>query len=234
MVPTVGQPSATIVHQQIAGVVATLSPVQVTLSRTPRTLTTPKSASATVKPRPTTDSVPASDILLQLAQVEAALRTGHLEATITYGSGQRSTAQVRFDLGDEQRVPRFEIITTYEGSTGAQTFARTTIGDQSWERQPDGRWTLMPARESALKQLQVFLPRSDSISDFNRVTVKRAAMEGTYALRWYDAARDADVTLLLDAAGIPQQLRRVSRVNNLVLTVTYSGWNTAVEITPPD
>jgi DNA-binding transcriptional MerR regulator len=210
------------------------SPVAASPHPLPTTAPIPTTAPTAVAVVPITDSASASDILLQIAQAEAALRTGQLEATITYGSGQRSAARVRFDLGDEQRVPRFQITTTYEGSAGAQTFARTTIGDQSWERQQDGRWTVIPARESALKQLQVFLPRSDSISDFNRVIVKSAAVEGTYALRWYDAARDADVTLLVDTAGIPQQLRRVSRVNSLVLTVTYSGWNTAVEITPPD
>ncbi len=181
---------------------------------------------------PTTASQPspAAQVLLQrVAAAEAALRTGQLEATITYGSGLRSSARVRFDLGDERHVPRFQITTTYEGTNGVQTTERITIGDQSWERQQDGQWTVMPARESALKQLQVFLPRTDSISNVTRVTV-----EGTYVLRWYDAARDADVTLRVDTAGIPQQLRRVSRANGLTRTVTYRGLNTPVEITPPD
>jgi uncharacterized protein len=177
----------------------------------------------------TTGPVSAEIILLQIAEAEAALRMGQLEATITYGSGQSSAAQVRFDLGDEQRVPRFQITTSYTSTDGVQSTERITIGDQAWERQQDGQWTVLSARESALKQLQVFLPRTDSISDSTNVTV-----EGMYVLRWYDAARDADVTLRVDTAGIPQQLRRVSRANGLVLTVTYSGWNSEVDIAPPD
>jgi hypothetical protein len=183
---------------------------------------------------PVSDSASAGDLLLRAAQAETTLRTGQLEATITFGSGQRSSAQMGFDLGDEQRVPSCSITTTYEGATGAQTTERITIGDQSWERQQASQWTVMPARETVLKQLQVFLPRTDSISKLSTVTVKRAAVEDTYALHWYDAARNADVTLVVDAAAIPQQLRRVSRANGLILTVSYSGWNTAVEITPPD
>jgi hypothetical protein len=193
-----------------------------TSARQTPTLTAPK-------PLPTTGPASAEMILLKVAEAEAALRTGQLEATITASSGLGSSALARFDLGDEQRVPRFHITTTYESTTGGQTTERITIGDQSWERQQNGRWTTMPARESALKQLQVFLPRTDSIANPKRVTV-----EGTYALHWYDAARDADVTLRVGTAGIPQQLRRVSRANGLVLTVTYSGWNMTVEITPPD
>jgi hypothetical protein len=192
------------------------------------TLTAPKPTPATAKPLPAAGAASAEVILLQVAEAEAALRMGQLEATITYGSGARSSARVRFDLGDEQRVPCFQIITTYEGAKSIQTTERITIGDQSWERQQDSQSTAMPARESALKQLQVFLPRTDSISDIKRVTA-----EGRYVLRWYDSARDADVTLRVDAAGIPQQLRRVSRANGLVLTVTYSDWNTPVEISPP-
>jgi len=196
----------------------------------PLTPTTASQPSPAATAPAATANPPSAQVLLQrVSAAEAALRTGQLEATITYGSGLRSSARVRFDLGDAQHVPRFQITTTYEGTNGVQTTERITIGDQSWERQQDGQWTVMPARESALKQLQVFLPRTDSISNVTRVTV-----EGTYVLRWYDAARDADVTLRVDTAGIPQQLRRVSRANGLTRTVTYRGLNTPVEITPPD
>lgn len=188
-----------------------------------------KPASATAKPPSATGPASAEIILLQVAEAEAALRTGQLEATITASSGPGSSARVQFDLGDEQREPRFHITTTYESTTGDQTTERITIGDQSWERQQNRQWAVRTARESALKQLQVFLPRTDSILDPKRVTV-----EGMYVLYWYDAARDADVTLRVDRAGIPQQLRRVSRANGLILTVTYRGWNMKVEITPPE
>jgi hypothetical protein len=196
----------------------------------PLTPTTASQPSPAATAPAATANPPSAQVLLQrVSAAEAALRTGQLEATIIYGSGLRSSARVRFDLGDAQHVPRFQITTTYEGTNGVQTTERITIGDQSWERQQDGHWTTTPARESALKQLQVFLPRTDSISNVTRVTV-----EGTYVLRWYDAARDADVTLRVDTAGIPQQLRRVSRANGLTRTVTYRSLNTPVEITPPE
>jgi hypothetical protein len=228
LVPTTSQPARTVVRQQKAAAKATAQTAQVPSAPPPPTLPAPKPALAATEPLPTTGPASAEVILLQVAEAEAALRMGQLEATITYGSGQRSSARVRFDLGDEQRVPRFQITTTYTSTDGVQITERITIGDQSWQRQQEGQWTTTPARESALKQLQVFLPRSDSISNPKRVIV-----EGTYSLRWYDAARDADVTLILDAAGIPRQLRRLSRANGLILTVTYSGWNTPVEITRP-
>jgi hypothetical protein len=175
----------------------------------------------------------AEAILLQVAEAEAALRTGQIEAAIVYGARPRSSAQVRFDLGDEQHIPSFQITTTYEGDTSAQATERITIGDQAWERQQGSPWAAMPARESALKQLQAFLPRTDSIADLNQVTVERAIAEQSYVLHWYDTARDADIALMVDAAGQPQQLRRVSHANGLILTVTYTGWNTTVEIPRP-
>jgi DNA-binding transcriptional MerR regulator len=227
--PTASPPLATSAPQPVAEDTVAASAEPALPSPPPPTLTAPKPALAATEPLPTIGPASAEVILLQVAEAEAALRMGQIEATITYGSGQHSSAQVRFDLGDEQRVPRFQITTTYTGTDGAQTTERITIGDQVWQRQQEGQWTATPARESALKQLQVFLPRTDSISDPKRVIV-----EGTYVLRWYDAARDADVTLILDAAGIPRQLRRLSRVNGLDLTVTYSGWNKVVDITRPD
>jgi len=215
------QASATISKQQASPVGSSPQPL-------PTTAPIPTTAPSVVAVVPTTGPASPQVILLQVAEAEAALRTGHLEATISYGSGQRSSAEVSFDLGDEQHVPRFHITSTYQGATSVQTTERVMIGDQSWERQQAGQWIMLPAQETALKQLQVFLPRTDSILDVQRVTV-----ESMYVLHWYDAARDADVTLRVDGAGIPQQLRRVSRANGLVLTVTYSGWNKTVEIAPP-
>jgi hypothetical protein len=229
-VPTTRQPSGRVIRQQTVVAEATPQTAQAPIAPLPLTPTTASQVSPAATAPAATANPPSAQVLLQrVSAAEAALRTGQLEATITYGSGLRSSARVRFDLGDAQHVPRFQITTTYEGTNGVQTTERITIGDQSWERQQDGQWTMMPARESALKQLQVFLPRTDSISNVTRVTV-----EGTYVLRWYDAARDADVTLHVDTAGIPQQLRRVSHANGLTRTVTYRGLNTSVEITPPD
>jgi hypothetical protein len=168
-------------------------------------------------------------VLQQVAAAEAALRTGQLEATIDYGNGTRSAAQVRFDLGDTGRVPRLHIITTYQSATGTQTLERITIGDKAWQRQPNGPWTAIAEQEGAWGQVQTFLPHAASVSNPESVSGTNPVV-----LRWYGADRDTEVTLSVDpATGVPRELRQVGRTTGQVLTVTYSGWNTAVEITPP-
>ena len=53
-------------------------------------------------------------------------------------------------------------------------------------------------------------------------------------LPWHDHARNADVTLEVDPeTGIPIRLIETVPVNNLVLTASYIGWNTDVEISAP-
>jgi len=168
-------------------------------------------------------------VLQQVAAAEAALRTGQLEAMIDYGNGTRSSAQVRFDLGTLGRVPRLHIITIYQSATGTQTVERITIGDRAWQRQPDGPWAAIAEQEGAWGQVQTFLPHATSIMGAESDNGKDLAV-----LRWYNAGHDADVTLSVDpATGVPRELRQVGRTTGEVLTVTYSGWNTAVEITPP-
>jgi hypothetical protein len=79
-----------------------------------------------------------------------------------------------------------------------------------------------------MDQIQVFLPHADWIDN--------AALDDAdpTALRWHDAARDTDVTLLVDpASGIPKELRRVARAIGTVQVLTYRHWNTAVDIAPP-
>lgn len=176
----------------------------------------------------------AAALLLRAAEAEAGLRKGQLKATISYGGRPRSTAVVRFDLGDGEHVPSFQIISSYEGGDHNQTTERITVGDYAWDRQQSGQWIRSPARESALKQLQAFLPRTDSIAELDGVAVDQAVGEQSYQLQWYDSARDADVTLIVDTAGMPQQLRRVARANGLILTVDYERWNQAVQISPPE
>ena len=169
-------------------------------------------------------------VLQQVAAAEAALRTGQFEAAIDYGNQNRSSAHLRFDLGDDRRAPRLHIVSQYQSASSAHIIERITIGDRSWQREIDGRWTARPAAEGVWDQVVPFLPHAGSVTS--------AAIAGSgnpLVLRWYDAGRDADITLVVDlASGIPLELRQTSRTTGLVLSVNYRGWNTPVEITPPE
>jgi hypothetical protein len=163
-----------------------------------------------------------------VAAAEATLRTGELEATIDYGGGSRAAARVRFDLGDAQHVPRLHMITTYQSATGRQTSERITIGDQSWQRQPDGQWMTVVEQEGAWGQVQNFLPHAAP------VTNAEIASHDPTILYWYDSGLDADITLRIDpSTGAPHELRQVPRHRGVGLSVTYSGWNNPVDIAPP-
>ncbi len=189
---------------------------------------------ATPLPTPTTEPTTvqrsATALLNQVAEAEETLRTGQFEAAIDYGNGNRSSARMRFDFGDAQQSPRVHITTTYESAEGTQTVERITVGATTWERQPDGSWTTVSAQAVVWDQVQMFLPHAAAASD---AEIVRGA--NTVELHWDDAGRDAEVTLLVDPdTGTPQEMRRLSRATGLALTVTYSGWNTPVEIRPPD
>jgi DNA-binding transcriptional MerR regulator len=187
-------------------------------------------ASAAAKPMPTASPAAATTLLQQVSAAEAMLQTGEISATIDYGDGSRASARIRFDLGDGQRAPHLHMTSTYTGGSGAQTVERITIGGRSWQRQPDGVWVERQANESVADQVQVFLPHARSITD---PTTEMGADHSV--LRWYDADYDANITLTVDhTTGIPRELRRVARAADTILTVTYSGWNTPVEIAPPD
>ena len=157
------------------------------------------------------------------------MRTGQFNATIE-SAGSRSTAQVSFDLGDEQRPSSINLRTTYRGSSPTETVTeRILIGSRAWERRPDGKWEAIPEQEGPLGQIQTYLPHAASapnptLNSEGKVT----------SLNWYNTASDADVTLLVDpSTGVPRQMRQVTRKNGSTLTVNYTGWNTPVEITPP-
>lgn len=172
----------------------------------------------------------AAEVLQQVAQVEAALQTGQFDVTINYSDGTRSVARVLFDLGDAGREPRPHISTTYEGAEGSRRMERITLGDRSWQSQPDGHWLATVDQEGVWwGQVQVFLPHAATVSS------AQVNSEGNIAaVRWYEAGRDADVILNVDAAThIPQDLRQVTRGTDVVVTVIYSGWNMPVEITSP-
>lgn len=183
-----------------------------------------------VAPTPTIGQRPTPSIYQRVVNAEAELRTGEFEILAEYGPGSRSLTKVRFDLGDAQHPPRLHSVTTYHGVTGSRIVERIMIGDQSWQRGPDGRWTAVPTGGSMQEQVHAFLPGAGSVADLVREG------NGTPAvLRWYDVGRDADVTLSVDSAtGLPRQLRRVLREGGFVVTVTYSGWNTPVDIAQPN
>jgi hypothetical protein len=207
------------------GTAAAPSPPPTASPAPPATAASP-SGGGQASPAP---SRPASVAALreQAARAEAALRTGELEATIEYGNGARAALVLRFDLRDE-RAPRLHL-TTSGGEAGAQPLEVVLIGDRAWQRQPGGHWAPTAAREGLLDQLQALLPHAASAANAEAVPAADGA-----ALRWDDAARNAEVTLQVDpAAGVPRQLRLVGRPSGARVTVIYRGWNTPVDIAPP-
>lgn len=170
----------------------------------------------------------AASLIAQVTAAESALHTGEFTATLDYGDGVRSSTHMRFDRGDGHRAPRFSITSIYEGSGEKQTIERITIGGQSWQRQPDGRWASRPAREGMEDLLNVLLPRADTITNAEAVREADRVM-----LRWHNASQNTDTTLVVDpTTGIPRELHQLTRTTGEVLTVTYGGWNTPVEILP--
>jgi hypothetical protein len=156
-----------------------------------------------------------------LADAETALRSGWLDAEIDYADGGGSTAKVLFDLGGEGLPARLY----FTSGEGAQAAEFLTIGEQSWRRQPRGRWAATGGLEGVWGQVQAFLPRARSAAE------PRLA-DGT--LHWEDRGRDAEVTVRVDPdSGIPRELRRVDRTGGAVLRVTYHDWNQPVEIGAP-
>lgn len=191
------------------------------------------SATATDAPAPTAvitaTAEPATALFQQIVAAETILRSGELAAIMDYGNGSRSSAQVRFDLGTAQIPPRLDFKTAYQGASSAQTIEEITIGDRAWERRGEQSWTSAPARKGMWDQIRFFLPGAQ----YGRDPSYRQ-QQGQVVLSWYDATRDADVTLTVDSeTATPLILERVTRSTGLTLTVTYTGWNTPIEILPP-
>lgn len=199
----------------------------VTARITPSPVPTPTATAVSAGPTPDRGAAPIGR--QQVADAEAALRAGQLEATIDYGNGSRSSVQMRFDLGDAQRLPRLHIISTNQGIAGTQTIEQVVIGEQTWQHGPVGSWTAVSTQDGLWDQLHTSLPQIRNATDPGTVNVGNVTV-----LRWYDTGREADVELQVDAVtGIPQQLHLSVRATGLVLTVIYRGWNTAVQISPP-
>jgi hypothetical protein len=169
------------------------------------------------------------DMLRQVVVATDRLRTATIDATIDYGRGTRASAQISFDLGAKGEVPRMHMTSIYTGSTSSQKVERITIGEQSWERGPDGHWNERSAHEGIVDQVQLFLPHIDGVTNAEQLNATTLT-----SLRWYDSSRNADVTIVVDpATGIPRDLRQVTRSDGTILTITYNGWNMPLDISAP-
>lgn len=181
---------------------------------------------------PVPTQVGADDLPGRAAAAEAALRTGQLEATFEYSHGSRSSVTIAFDLGGREAAPgarRLHGVLTYRGATGSRTNEYVLIGDRAWQRQANGRWAAATSGDDLWRQLEACLPQVGAVV---APTVTDAA--GTATLSWNDPSRDADVQLTVDpATGTPKRLHRVERGANLVVSVTFDGWNTPVVIPTP-
>jgi len=167
--------------------------------------------------------------LERLSAAISTVRSGEFEARLDHGGGNQSSAEVRFNTGEGQRPARFQITSTYAGASGVQTTERITVGDRSWQRERGGKWIERAAEEGIVDQLNVFLPHTDAVTDPQVVTESNTAV-----LNWYDASRDVDVILsVYRRTGVPLELREHTRSTGATLIVSYKGWNTAVDITPP-
>lgn len=195
-------------------------------------LTIPTAGIPTVVTAPTLPpTAPASSTLRERAiTAEAALRTGQLTATIDYGNGSRATIMIRFDLREMNSIPRYQTMRTYQGAISNQTMERITIGDHIWQRYGADHWAIVSPQAGDWNQVPVFLPHIGAASN---VSVETPGNTGW--LRWYEGARDADITLEVDpVSGVPRQMRQVGRTTGAILSVNYDAWNTEVSIIPPD
>jgi hypothetical protein len=176
------------------------------------------------------DTPSIAELLRRIATAEQTLSAGSIEAMLNYSNGSSASAQLRFDIGSTGQKQRFWIRSTYTDTNGSQVIERMTIGDQGWERQPDGRWLVGQPQEAIIDQLRVYLPQSDQITQ-----AEQSSDSDTTTLRWYDASRNADMSLTIDQdTGVPRELRRIVRESGVKLVVVYAQWNAPVDIAAPD
>jgi hypothetical protein len=200
------------------------------VSTPPATATTTAviQATVTVATPTATGAALAADVRQRVVDAEASLQSGRIEALLDYGNGAHATAEIEFQLGAVDRVPLLHLISTYVGSDGSRTIERIVVGNETWERQQDGPWTAGSPIGSIHEQLHSYLP---SVASADPAVTEDGA---TALLAWFDALRDADVTLVADATtGVPQQMQRTPRSGGPTLTVKYVGWNTPVDVSAP-
>ncbi|MEM8536145.1 MAG: hypothetical protein AAGF95_35295, partial [Chloroflexota bacterium] len=174
-----------------------------------------------------TDTEPAG-VLDQVAQARADLRSGQIEAIFDYGDGTSATISATFDRGDTDVSPRIQMTTTDQSPYGTQTLSRITIGDEMWERRDDEAWEQLSTALAVETQLQNLLPRTAAAAN---PTIETD--DDRTVVEWYDPHREAEVQVLLNGDGLPQELREIRQANQAVVTVNYQAWNMPVEIVPP-
>jgi len=165
----------------------------------------------------------------RLARAEATLRTGQIAATMDFGNGMRTLTDVHFDFGGDGRASRFYITRIYGGAMGTHKQELIAIGDHTWQRVDEGGWTIVSVPIAVREQVRALLPDANDAVD-----LAPAGQQTEDEFRWSDANRNADVTLTVDSTtGIPRQLHQVTHPTGATLSVTYKGWNTAVDVRPP-
>lgn len=217
-VPAIGivtDPGGT--HRSIA------SALQATASA--QTLPTIAPPHAALAPDPNTDAA----VQARLAQAEATLRTGQIGATVDFGNGMRTVTDVRFDFGSNGSAARFAITRVYGGATSTHKQELIAIGDRTWQRVDGEAWSIVSVPVAVREQVRSLLPNVNGAMNFAPTGQNTDA-----AFRWSDTDRNADVTLTVDGAtGIPRHLQQVTHPTDATLSVTYTGWNTAVDIRAP-
>lgn len=181
--------------------------------------------------RPDWGVAPADQLALvlqqQVVQAESRLRRGTLEATTDDGKGTQTIIRLRFDLGDQSGTSRLHRIATTQGSSGTVNKEEVIVGDRAWQRQPDGRWQVIPVSIGVHEQVRALSP---DIAAAQQVTADHFGTQ--VELRWTDA-NGADVTLLAAVlSGNPIRMRLVDRRTGGSVTVRYN-WEAPDDINPP-
>jgi hypothetical protein len=189
--------------------------------------TTPPTPSTELTPQPT--AIELATVVERVAEAEAALQSGQIDASIEYPDGASATTRILFDFGTSAGIARVAITTMYQSGAQTRTTELVMLGAQVWERVDGSNWEEVENVEGGWGQVQVFLPRIALVSEPQRDSDDRPG-----DLHWYDGGRNADVRLQVDPeSGVPEQLDQESRETGSVLTVTYTSWNGPVQIDPP-
>lgn len=227
-VPTATAAIAGVTPTVVANATATAPPpVQAVATAAPSTAAaaTPAAVAPTaaITPSATPDG---AALVAQVRTTQADVRRGTVETTVDYGGGITAVSTATFDLGDGQQPPRLLLSTTYKGATGSRIVRRLTIGSQTWQRGADAIWVRQATADDIRAQVAEVLPQ------LGTNTIAVTFMPARVAtLRWYEATRDADVALQVDAAtGVPQEERRTIRSGGPTLVVRYINWDGPVDI----
>jgi hypothetical protein len=150
-----------------------------------------------------------------------------------FGDQVQSSTDLVFELMDDQNassVARMRAVVTYVGLDGPRQTEHVIIGDQSWQRQPEGVWTHEADLETVMDQVQVYLTHASQARE-PQVT---GSDSPPGQVRWFDPLRGGMVQVEVDArAGVPQRLRWAISDTGPILNVTYDGWNAPVSIPDP-